>query len=82
MTARNAGFDRGQHHYKDAKRQFRAGCAAQQSDCWLCFRGIDYSLEYPHPESFSVDHAETVTAHPSWATTTTTSARPTWCVTR
>ncbi|OKH78217.1 hypothetical protein EB75_28150 [Mycobacterium sp. ST-F2] len=67
MTARNAGFDRAQHHYKDLKRKFRTECQERADDCWLCFRPIDYSLEYPHPESFSVDHAVTVKARPELA---------------
>lgn len=29
---------------------------ARRSPCCRCGQPIDYSLAYPHPESFSVDH--------------------------
>lgn len=59
-----ATFRRDDHHYRDLKAEFRDECDDQQQPCWLCNRPINYSLEHPHPESFSVDHAKTVKEHP------------------
>jgi hypothetical protein len=35
--------------------------------CWLCGRPIDYTLDHPHPDSWSLDHAYTVSARPDLA---------------
>jgi hypothetical protein len=32
--------------------------------CWLCGGDIDYRLQYPHPYSWSLDHALTVKDRP------------------
>lgn len=57
-------FDRSTHLHKQLKAGFRVECKDRDEECWLCFRRIDYSLEYPHPESFSVDHAMPTSTHP------------------
>lgn len=61
MTAKTAG--RSTRRYKTQKRVFRAQCEDDGLPCWLCGDPIDYTLPYPHPESFSLDHAKTRTAH-------------------
>jgi 5-methylcytosine-specific restriction endonuclease McrA len=33
--------------------------------CWLCGQPIDYSLKYPHPQSWSLDHAIPVKDNPA-----------------
>jgi 5-methylcytosine-specific restriction endonuclease McrA len=42
--------------YKKLSAQFRAHCARHDAPCWLCLDPIDYTLDYTHPESFSLDH--------------------------
>jgi 5-methylcytosine-specific restriction endonuclease McrA len=32
--------------------------------CCICQQGIDYSLEYPHPQSCSVQHVKSRKAYP------------------
>lgn len=39
----------------------------QRQPCWLCDQPIDYTLRYPHPESFSADHVVPVEARPDLA---------------
>jgi hypothetical protein len=38
------------------RRKHRAHFARLKADCALCGEAIDYSLKYPHPMSFVVDH--------------------------
>jgi 5-methylcytosine-specific restriction endonuclease McrA len=38
--------------YQRARREL----AALGLPCWICRRPIDYTLKFPHPRSFSVDH--------------------------
>ena len=57
--------------YKKLRAEFRAACARKRHAdgslgefCWLCNGAIDYQLKYPHPYSFSLDHAITVKENP------------------
>lgn len=59
--------------YRSQRAEFRTQCAKAPDEigtggkglrCWLCTRAIDYSLKYPHPESWSLDHAKTVKEAP------------------
>jgi hypothetical protein len=40
---------------------------AQRLPCWLCAQPIDYTLDWPDPQSFSVDHAKPLSTHPPLA---------------
>ena len=58
--------------YKKLRADFRAEGARQRNPdgsigapCWLCNGDVDYRLEYPHPWSWSADHAITVKENPS-----------------
>jgi 5-methylcytosine-specific restriction endonuclease McrA len=33
--------------------------------CWLCGNPIDYKLKYPHPQSWSLDHAIPIKDNPA-----------------
>lgn len=37
-------------------RRLKAEVRARRAPCCRCGQPINYTLEYPHPESFSVDH--------------------------
>jgi len=37
-------------------RKLVANVRAKRQACCRCWQPIDYSLDYPHPDSFSVDH--------------------------
>lgn len=57
--------------FKKLKDDFRNEGARQRnpdggtgSPCWLCGGDIDYRLKYPHPFSWSLDHAKTVKERP------------------
>lgn len=39
-----------------AYRKARAALRAQELPCWLCGRSIYYTLRWPDPGSFSLDH--------------------------
>lgn len=67
MRPTTEGFDRTQHHYKQLKRDFRKDCEHHGLGCWLCPQPIDYTLKWPHPESFTVDHAKPVSKFPELA---------------
>lgn len=32
--------------------------------CYLCGQAIDYTVTYPHPEAFTVDHIQSWIGHP------------------
>lgn len=62
---------RSSHEYQDATRRFRMICehhvnedGSQGARCWLDGDPIDYRLKYPHPLSFSTDHAIPVKERP------------------
>ena len=44
-----------------------ANLRAMGRPCSICSMPIDYSLRYPHPDSFSVDHAKPRSTHPHLA---------------
>ncbi|CAN5758396.1 hypothetical protein BH09ACT7_BH09ACT7_18350 [soil metagenome] len=58
------GFDRSTRIHKGLKAAYRIDCTERQLGCWLCPQSIDYTLKWPHPESFSLDHALPVSTHP------------------
>ncbi len=37
-------------------RKLHAAVKARRAPCWLCGQAIDYTLVWPDPGSFSVDH--------------------------
>jgi hypothetical protein len=37
---------------------------ARQLPCWLCGQPINYRLTWPHPDSYSTDHARPWITHP------------------
>ena len=45
-------------------RRLSAEVRARHDTCWLCGMAIDYTLEYPHPDSFTVDHKKSWIGHP------------------
>ncbi|QDH85095.1 HNH endonuclease [Gordonia phage Dardanus] len=55
------------HRWRTIKSAFRAKCVAAKSVCWLCGQRIDYTLKFPHPESFEPDHYHPVSTHPELA---------------
>ena len=59
--------------YKAQRKTFRAACAAAPHPlgidghglpCHICNQPIDYSLKWPHPESWSLDHDRSVKEAP------------------
>ena len=58
---------RSTRRYKADKATFREQCRETNAPCWLCGNPINYTLDYPHPESWSLDHEHTVSAHPELA---------------
>jgi len=61
---------RSSHTYQKLHAQFRFFeehrwvNGKEGAPCWLCGGDIDYKLQYPHPYSWSLDHAVTVKEHP------------------
>lgn len=49
--------------YLQASRKLKA----QKLPCWLCLQPIDYTLEYPHKDSYQTDHYYPVRTHPHLA---------------
>lgn len=49
----------------DALRQIKAAGQANNTPCDICGQAIDYSLEYPHPQSCSVQHVKSRKLYPS-----------------
>lgn len=46
--------------YQRAKARYRRDCERDGSACWLCTEPIDYTLQYPDPHSWSLDHKTVV----------------------
>jgi 5-methylcytosine-specific restriction endonuclease McrA len=45
-------------------RRLREQVRAGRGPCHICGQPIDYSLEYPHPLSFSIEHIRPWSTHP------------------
>lgn len=45
-------------------RALRAQQKAKRLPCWLCGQPIDYSKDYPHPDSFTADHIKPWARYP------------------
>ena len=74
ISAQRATEIRKSPQYKKAREKFRADCARRRfpdgntgEPCWLCGTTVDYRLAYPHPYSWSLDHAVTVKERPELA---------------
>ena len=65
MTSPHLG--RRTRRYRETSAVFRTNCEHVHMRCWLCGKPIDYTLAHPHPESFAVDHAQTVRDRPDLA---------------
>ncbi len=50
------------HRYQVARTRYRAECEKIRAPCWLDGQPIDYSLRYPHPDSWTLDHKIPVAA--------------------
>lgn len=48
-------------------RKLHTNQRARRLPCWLCGQAIDYSLSFPDPGSFSVDHDPPLSIHPAGA---------------
>jgi hypothetical protein len=62
---------RSTHEYKTGRDQYRERCAVQRNPdgstgapCIICTEPISYSLVYPHPLSWSLEHTVSVQDHP------------------
>jgi hypothetical protein len=58
--------------YKKAREQFLFWAKTMHNTdgtkgqpCWLCGEAIDYRLKFPHPRSWSLDHAVPVSDNPA-----------------
>lgn len=74
IRAAEANALRKSPQYKKLKAEFRAQCARKRwpdgtigERCWLCGDAIEYTLDYPHPYSWSLDHAITIKENPALA---------------
>lgn len=48
--------------------KLKAQVRSRRERCCRCYQVIDYRLEYPHPDSFSVDHyPHPLSTHPELA---------------
>lgn len=45
-------------------RKLAANLRARRRPCCLCSQPIDYTLSWPHPQSFSVQHLKSWRDHP------------------
>ena len=48
-------------------RSLRENLRRQKLPCHLCSQPIDYTLDWPHPGSFTVDHRKPLSTHPHLA---------------
>lgn len=48
-------------------RRLRDIVKAQRRPCCICLQPIDYTLRYPDPQSFSVEHLKPQATHPHLA---------------
>lgn len=48
-------------------KRLRANLKRERRPCCLCLKPIDYTLEWPDPRSFSVEHVKPRSTHPHLA---------------
>lgn len=48
-------------------RKLRARVKRHHDVCWICGKPIDKTLDWPHPQSFTVDHKEPLSLRPDLA---------------
>lgn len=55
------------HRNSTKVRRLRALVATRGADCYRCTQPIDYTLKYPNPRSFSLEHKVPVSVRPDLA---------------
>jgi 5-methylcytosine-specific restriction endonuclease McrA len=60
--------------YQNAREKYRIRAKAKHNPdgtkgekCWLCGEPVDYRLKFPHPRSWSLDHAIPIKENPALA---------------
>jgi 5-methylcytosine-specific restriction endonuclease McrA len=63
---------RSSKEYQNVREQYRSRAKAHHNPdgskgerCWLCGEAIDYRLRFPHPRSWSLDHAVPIKDNPA-----------------
>jgi hypothetical protein len=57
-------FKKLKSEFREQGARFRHPDGRIGADCWICNSAIDFKLAYPHPMSWSLDHAITVKERP------------------
>ena len=73
-TGESPDVGRRTRRFRKLRAKFREWCRTHENadgtigaHCWLCDEPIDYELPAEHPQSFSLDHAYSVSARPDLA---------------
>lgn len=53
--------------YRKQRNAFRAQGVATNAPCWICRQPIDYSIEWPDPQAWELDHLYPRSTHPQHA---------------
>jgi hypothetical protein len=51
--------------YRSRANAFHNKDGSKGEPCWLCGKPIDYRLKWPHPRSWSLDHAVPIADNPA-----------------
>jgi hypothetical protein len=62
-TSREYQRPREEFRYRAQHHRNKDGTTGEH--CWLCGEAIDYRLKFPHPRSWSLDHAVPVSDNPA-----------------
>ena len=65
MVAKTAG--RSTRNFKKLRAQFRAQCESRKEPCFLCGQEIDYTIQFPAHDAWTLEHFYPVSTHPELA---------------
>ena len=63
-TRTSGEYQRGRDQYLQRARNQHNKDGTTGAACWLCGEPIDYQLKFPHPQSWSLDHAIPIKHNP------------------
>jgi 5-methylcytosine-specific restriction endonuclease McrA len=58
-------YQRARQRYLNQARAHHNKDGTTGDPCWLCGQPIDYQLKFPHPRSWTLDHAIPITENPN-----------------
>jgi 5-methylcytosine-specific restriction endonuclease McrA len=64
---KGAEYQNARDRYRDRAKAHHNQDGSKGAHCWLCGEAINYRLKFPHPRSWSLDHAIPIKENPALA---------------